>query len=155
MAATAPASAESLMVFLVRHAEKADTSRDPELSAAGRKRAEVLAHVLKDAEVGHVHVTGYKRTHATAAPIAAQAGVEAKEYKPADLVGFVSGMRSAGGRHLVVGHTNTLPKTIELLGGDPGFPIDEAAEFDRLYVVTIAADGKASTVLLRYGARSD
>jgi hypothetical protein len=41
-------------------------------------------------------------------------------------------------------------KTIELLGGEPGFPIDEKSEFDRLYIVTVGASGTVSTVLMRY-----
>ena len=60
-------------------------------------------------------------------------------------------MRKTGGRHLVVGHSNTTPSVVELLGGDPGSKI-EKTEYDRLYIVTIGADGAVSTLLIRYGA---
>ena len=46
---------------------------------------------------------------------------------------------------------NTTPKAVNLLAGKPGSPINEQGEFDRLYIVTVAANGKASTLLLRYG----
>ena len=56
-------------------------------------------------------------------------------------------------RILVAGHSNTTPKLVELLGGNPGPPIDEKTEYDRLYVVVLGADGAVTTTLLRYGAR--
>ena len=40
------------IIFIVRHAEKARTGGDdPELSVAGQKRAEALAHILKDSKI--------------------------------------------------------------------------------------------------------
>jgi hypothetical protein len=51
----------------------------------------------------------------------------------------------------VVGHSDTTPELVGLLGGDPGAPIDEPTEYDRLYVVTLGPDGTVTTVLLRYG----
>lgn len=143
----------TLTVFVIRHAEKADTSRDAELSDVGRLRAKHLARVLKDADVEHVHSTNFKRTKATAGPSAAAFGLKLKLYDPRALPKLVTEMRRRKGRHLVVGHTNTVPKTVELLGGDPGFPIDEKSEFDRLYIITVGADGNVSTVVVRYGSR--
>jgi len=43
-----------------------------------------------------------------------------------------------------------VPGSVILLGGDPGPPIDEESEYDRLYVVTIGPDGTVVTVPLRY-----
>ena len=142
--------AAEFTVFLVRHAEKADTSRDSELSKVGQLRAKNLAKVLKDAEIEYVHSTDFRRTKATAAPISKQANLRLRIYSPRALKELVTLIRSQKGRHLVVGHTNTVPKTAQLLGGDPGFPIDESNEFDRLYVINMSADGKVTTVLLRY-----
>ncbi len=143
--------AKQLVVFLVRHAEKVDASRDPELTAAGRERAAALAKLLRDTGIEHVHSTDFIRTRDTAAPIATELGLEVELYDPYDLPALIALLRQAGGRHLVVGHSNTTPPAVELLGGEPGSEIDEQSEFDRLYVVTAGADGEASTVLLRYG----
>ena len=63
-------SKEPQVVFLVRHAEKANVSADPKLSSAGKKRAEELVHVLRDANIEHVHSSDFIRTRNTAAPIA-------------------------------------------------------------------------------------
>ena len=142
---------EPLVVFLVRHAEKVDEGEDPELNAAGRERAGVLAGILRDAGIGHVHSSDFIRTRNTASPTAAVFGLELEIYDPGDLVSLVEHLRATGGRHLVVGHSNTTPGVVELLGGTPGSEIDEPGEFDWLYVVTISAGGEASTVLMRYG----
>lgn len=151
--ATAALAAPALEVFLVRHAEKVDSSRDAALSAAGRERAQLLASMLRDSGLEAVHSTDYLRTRDTAGPTAALQGLEVELYDASDLAGFLAGVRAEGGRHLVVGHSNTTPAAVQLLGGDPGPPIDEADEYDRLYLVTIDPDGTVRTVLLRFGRR--
>lgn len=148
----APAATyEPLQVFLVRHAEKADASRDPDLSPTGYERASDLAAVLGDAAIEHVHSSDYKRTRNTAAPVASLLGLEVELYDPRNLPDFAAQLKAAGGVHLVVGHSNTTPALTELLGGDPGAPIEEKTEYDRLYMVSIAADGSVRSSLLRFG----
>jgi len=143
-----------LTVFLVRHAEKADSGKDPGLTEAGRARAQDLAGALGNAGLEAVHSSDYARTRDTAAPVAAQLGLEVQLYDPRDLPGLASELRARGGRHLVVGHSNTTPALVELLGGAKGLPIDDDNEFDRLYIVTVARDGTVTSVILRYGAAS-
>ena len=64
------------VVFIVRHAEKASTGgKDPNLSVEGQKRADALAHILKDSQITSVFVTEFKRTQETAAPTASAAHV--------------------------------------------------------------------------------
>ena len=80
-----PAAAQQT-VFLVRHAERADTSpgvsptmaADPDLSEAGRARAESLASALKDARITAIYTTEFKRTQQTAAPLAKVLGLTVK-----------------------------------------------------------------------------
>ena len=58
-------------VFVVRHAEKAKGGgNDPELSSAGRERANALARILKDSQMTAIFVTEFKRTQETAVPTA-------------------------------------------------------------------------------------
>jgi len=143
---------ESLVVFLVRHAEKADLGDDPELSATGHERSAALAAALRSSEIEYVHSSDYIRTRDTAAPMATDHGLEVELYDPRELPALVEKLRGTGGRHLVVGHSNTTPSMVELLGGSPGSPIDEKAEYDRLYIVTIGEDGAVSSVMMRYGS---
>lgn len=146
------AQIEPTVVFLVRHAERAeDGTSDPPISESGRDRALLLSEVLRDAELTQIHTTDFRRTRATGRPTAEAAGLEMTLYDPDDLEGLAEELRRTPGRHLVLGHSNTTPALAEALGGDPGSPIDEM-EYDRLYVVTLTDEG-ASTVLIRFGAR--
>ncbi|NNE65417.1 MAG: histidine phosphatase family protein [Pyrinomonadaceae bacterium] len=140
-----------LVVFLVRHAEKVDASKDPDLSEDGKKRTEALAEVLRSANIEHVHSTDYKRTRDTAEPVAKAASLEVEKYDPSDLEAMAKKLKEAGGRHLVVGHSNTTPELTKLLGGDSGPEINEKGEYDRLYIVTIGKDGSANSVMMRFG----
>ena len=142
-----------LSVFLVRHAEKL-SGNDPALTADGISRAATLADLLADADIQQIHSSDYTRTLETAAPLAARLGLEVEHYDPRDLQGMAQRLKDTGGRHLVVGHSNTTPTLAGLLGGDPGESIVEATEYDRLYLVTTGANGETMTILLRYGQRS-
>ena len=144
--ANAPATTE---IYLVRHAEKTTERPDPGLTAAGAIRAIMLADTLEDAGLTAIWSTDYKRTRDTAAPIAARLGIDVQLYDPRDLPGFAAQLKADAAQSvLVVGHSNTTPGLTALLGGDPGTPIDEAREYDRLYVVDL---NHGSSELRRYG----
>jgi phosphohistidine phosphatase SixA len=138
-------------ILLVRHGETVeDGSRDPELSGAGRERAERLARLLADAGVTRILSTDYKRTQGTAAPLAHAAGLTVESYGPGDLAGLAERLRGGEGVILVVGHSNTTPQLVGALGGDPHGTITEH-EHDRLYVLAPGhAAGTTTTLLLRY-----
>ena len=145
------AQSEGVVVYLVRHAERAeDGTSDPPISRAGEERSEQVAALLRDAGITHIHTTDFKRTRATGAPTAAMTGLEMELYDPRDLRGMADRLHGMPGRHLVLGHSNTTPQLVEALGGEPGAPIEEM-EYDRLYIVTLM-DGRTSTVLLRFGS---
>ena len=142
---------EAVIVYLVRHSERAeDGTNDPPISSEGQERSELVAALLQNAGVTHIHTTDFKRTRATGAPTAAMTGLGMQLYDSRDLTGFADELRTMPGRHLVLGHSNTTPQLVEALGGDPGSPIQEM-EYDRFYIVTLT-DAGASTVLLRFGS---
>lgn len=144
---------ELLVVFLVRHAEKVDNSRDPELSEAGKERAVELAETLSSSTINNIYSTDYIRTRRTALPTANLFEQEVKLYDPKNLEEFASQIKNRKGRYLIVGHSNTTPRLVEHLGGIPSAPIVEKNEYDRLYILTITDDGGVNTVLLRYGEK--
>jgi phosphohistidine phosphatase SixA len=148
------AETEPLVVYLVRHAERdEDGTNDPPISEAGRARAELVARMLADAGIQRIHATAFNRTVQTAAPMAMDLGLDEVEgYDGRDLASLNDRLRGAGGRHLVVGHSNTTWTMVEVLGGEPGPPIEEF-EYDRLYIVTVLG-GQVSTTLIRFGAPS-
>ena len=57
--------------IVVRHAEKVDASRDPDLSAAGLTRAQALSARLDGPRLDAIYATEFKRTGQTVAPSAA------------------------------------------------------------------------------------
>lgn len=150
--AACPKNPAPTEIYLVRHAEKL-TGDDPALSPAGIARADALAERLRYVSLTDIYTTDYKRTRDTAAPIARQAGLEPRLYDPRRLQEFAETLRKTKGRILVVGHSNTTPQLVELLGGDPVSQIDEASEYDRFYIVTLNRDGSVDSELRRYGAR--
>jgi 2,3-bisphosphoglycerate-dependent phosphoglycerate mutase len=152
VATSAVAQSAPTVVYLVRHAEKQDDgTRDPGLTTQGTERAILLSQMLRDAEITQIHSTEFKRTQLTAAPLAESLGLAVTSYDPRDLPAFAAWLKENPGRHLVSGHSNTTPALVAALGGEPGDPIEEAHEYDRLYIVTLSGDGTVATVLLRYG----
>ena len=142
---------EPVVIYLVRHAERAeDGTDDPPLALAGQIRTQVLRHLLAHAGVTHVHTTEWKRTRDTARPIAEDVGREPSVYDPEELETFASTLITTPGHHLVVGHSNTTPMLVEALGGGSSEPIQEF-EYDRLYILVIPPGQQPVTTMLRFG----
>lgn len=143
-------------VILVRHAERADQApgeaammaTDPDLSNAGRARAESLARMLRDTGITAIFTTQYKRTRQTAEPLAKALGLTVQTVDARDMDGLVAKITASTGTVLVVGHSNSVPGTMKALGVEADVTIAEA-EYDNLFVVT-RATGRASMVRLRY-----
>jgi len=148
-----PASASAQAIFVVRHAERADagmppgSQKDPDLSDTGRARAAALAAMLKDARITRIYVTEFKRTHQTAAPLAAALKEEPVVIGANETAALVDALKGTTGNTLVVGHSNTLPAIVKALGVEETFQVGEA-EYDNLLVVTRGAP--PSLLRLRY-----
>jgi len=105
------------VVFIVRHAEKASAGgKDPDLSVEGQKRADALAHILKDSQITSVFVTEFKRTQQTAAPTARALQVSPTVVPANDIGGLIQKLRASNGNALVVGHGNTIPDLLKAIG---------------------------------------
>jgi broad specificity phosphatase PhoE len=105
------------VVFIVRHAEKASTGgKNPDLSVEGQKRADALAHVLKDSQITSVFVTEFRRTQETAAPTARAAHVSPTVIPATNIGELVEKLRALNGNALVVGHSNTIPDLLKAFG---------------------------------------
>lgn len=146
--------ADTTTVVLVRHAEKdsATDVQDPLLSAAGQERALRLAAMLGDEAWSAVYVSDTRRAELTAAPLAARIGVPLQRYSAGALDALLEeiGERHAGGKVLVVGHSNTVPQLVETLTrGRERVQIDES-QYDSMFVVTVTRFGPPSVVHLRY-----
>ena len=156
---------KSQTVFLIRHAEREDEPRqDPPLKKEGAARSMELARLLGAANVKTILTSQFARTKQTAEPLATKLGVTSTQISlklnPAnprqiaeesirEVVDKI--LARAGENALVVGHSNSIPDVIKMLGGDVVPTIDEK-KFDDLFIVTVYAKGKAKVTHLKYGA---
>jgi broad specificity phosphatase PhoE len=125
------------VIVVVRHAEKASTGgNDPELSVAGRKRAEALASILKDSQITAVFVTEFKRTQQTAAPMAKAAHLSPTALPANDVPALVAKLRALNGNALVVGHGNTIPNLVKALGITTPVTIPED-DYTEIFLVSL------------------
>src|SRR5260370_25577383 len=130
------ASAQPVVV-IVRHAEKAaNGGNDPDLSSAGRARAEALARILKDSGITAIFATEFKRTQETAAPTATSAHVTPTVVSAKDTASLVAKLHQLSGNALVVGHGDTIPNIIKALGINVPINIPDA-DYSELLIVTL------------------
>jgi len=140
LALAAPAAAQQV-IFVVRHAERADTSdgsapmmaTDPDLSPAGKARAESLATMLKDARVASIYTTQYKRTKQTAEPLAKALGLTPVEVNSREVAAVVEKLK-AGENALIVGHSNSVGAIIKQLGVTEPVTLSDD-DYDNLFIV--------------------
>lgn len=152
-------------VFLIRHAEREDEPRqDPPLKKEGVVRSQELARLLGTADVKAIITSQFARTRQTAEALATKLGLtvnsislksnpanprQIAEESTKEVVNKI--FERAGENVLVVGHSNSIPDVIKMLGGDVVPTIDER-KFDDLFVVTVYSKGKAKVTHMKYGA---
>ena len=150
-----PEDQKPLTVFLVRHAEKVDGTAESELTEQGKERAQELAKMLRSANIEYIHSSDFVRTRKTAAPTAMENGLTTEIYDHRDLKQLARKLKEKGGTHLVVGHSDTTPKMVSLLGSDLGKDKIDGDEYDRLYIVVDPGDGNVNAILMRFGEPYD
>ena len=144
-------------IYLVRHAEK-QSGDDPLLTAEGNTRAGDLMRALKDKNIRHIYVTGYRRTQNTADSLRIQLGIDTVHYLAdtscIDLFKKIAAQHDRSKSILIIGHSNTVPLIIRKLGV-AGYPLDNLPdkEFDNLFLVRFRKS-KAYVVKVKYGFSS-
>ena len=134
-------------IFIVRHAEKADATKDPDLSEAGRARAEALVKTFRDAKITAIYATEFKRTQQTAAPLAKALGITVTILPAKDNAALMAKLRASNGNALVVGHGDTIPDLIKALGISEPINIGEN-DYDNLFAAEL--DQKPHLIRLHY-----
>src|SRR6266540_4538496 len=131
------ASAAEPVIVIVRHAEKAaNGGNDPDLSSAGRARADALARILKDAGITAIFTSEFKRTQESAAPTATSTHVAPTVVTAKDTAGLVAKLHQLNGNALVVGHGDTISNIIKALGINSAINIPDA-DYSELLIVTL------------------
>lgn len=149
-----PRDSSLVTVLIVRHAEKntAMLGHDVPLTEAGAARARELRRIAGDTGVDAIYATPTQRAMQTAQPLATALGESLTVVYDTDETVRRLKTRHWGQVVVVVGHSDTVPQIVEGLTGKavPAF----REEFDLLYVVTLARDGRSTILRLRYGERS-
>lgn len=156
ISAAAPAT-----IIVVRHAEKVDDSRDPELSEAGLQRAQALAEVLEYAGLDAVYASQFQRTRQTAEPAAEAAGLKVIVEPVEDDIEAWAQVFAAelvekhpGQTILVAGHSNTVPPLVAALCRCEVAPLADS-DYDRIYILNMAEQAsqlRFDLITARYGA---
>lgn len=143
------------VVILVRHAElqgaaMAEPKRLP-LSEVGQARAQRLALMLKDSDIGAIYVTDFVRTNKTGEPLARELNKELTVLPKGDPQQLVERLRQNHGKQtvLLVGHTDTIPGLLKALGL-PGDIKIEPQDYGNIFVVIPKGEGVPTLLRMRY-----
>ena len=146
-----PAELTGTTVIIVRHAEKVDSSADPDLNETGKRRAESLSLILGETGVSALFSSQYKRTQQTLEPLAKKLKLEIQEVDASltgELVRQIS-TRFPGKTVVVASHSDRVTEIIEALGGrSVGFLAE--SDYDNLFVVTLLGNSTADVLRLKY-----
>jgi broad specificity phosphatase PhoE len=150
----ASAEAQRAVVF-VRHAEKADQSDDAMLGAEGVRRAHDLADLLRAAGVTHIVTSEYRRTQATARPLARALGLTPVTVPARDLPALVRQVRGYGPDAvvLVVGHSNTVPQALAAFGWPNTIDLHDR-DYDDVFLLVPRPSLGPAVVRLKYGRKT-
>lgn len=140
--------------YIVRHAEKANSTADTPLSAEGQARAQALRDTLISENITKVFVTDYQRTQQTAEPLATELGISPTEVFANQTTELVQQLKTINGENvLIVGHSNTVPVIIDELMESPQNVTITETSFDNLFKVKIkkGGNGLKEFIQLTYG----
>jgi broad specificity phosphatase PhoE len=139
--------------ILVRHAEKVDDSRDPDLSEAGYHRAELLAEMFNRVPFDAVYSTDFIRTRETARSIADKNNLEIQFYEYQNASSEVDKwmQKHHGETILISGHSTTTPMVTNAILGEEHFENNfDESDYGNILIITISGDGKKELLHLRY-----
>ena len=139
-------------IILIRHAEKVDNSRDPELNDKGKERALALLDLLQNTQIDAIYSTNYIRTKDTVQPLADHTSLDIDLYDPRSQDFIRKIYRDHIGETVVVsGHSNTTPAALNVITGSKKYPNMDHDEYSSLFIASISKWGSARIIKLKYG----
>lgn len=139
-------------VYLIRHAEKIRTDkneRDPLLNKSGLLRAKKWSEIFQKIEINKILSTDTKRTISTVIPTSEEKKIKIELYRPEEITYESFLEKNKGKKVLIVGHSNTIPETTNILIKNKFYDHIEDDNNSNLYFVNIC-DGIISHELLFY-----
>ena len=139
-------------IYLIRHAEKIRTDkneRDPLLNKSGLLRAKKWSEIFQKIEINKILSTDTKRTISTVIPTSEEKKIKIELYRPEEITYESFLEKNKGKKVLIVGHSNTIPETTNILIKNKFYDQIEDNNNSNLYFVNIC-DGIISHELLFY-----
>ncbi len=142
------AQQKTTTIYFIRHAEKVDSSKNPDLSTSGLKRAAHWNEIFSETPFDAIYSTDFTRTKQTATPTSINQKIDITIYdaKNIDFQKFKTD--NLGKTVLVVGHSNSIPEFVNKLINQNVYPTVEETTFGNLYIVTLNGD-KITQLLLK------
>ena len=139
-------------IYLIRHAEKIRTDeneKDPLLNKSGLLRAIKWSEIFEKIEIDKILSTDTKRTISTVIPTSDKKQLKVETYRPEEISYETFLKENKGNKVLIVGHSNTIPETTNILIKKKIYNQIEDNNNSNLYFVNIC-DGIISHELLFY-----
>jgi broad specificity phosphatase PhoE len=156
---TSALNAQKQKFIILRHAEKDTTvagsqmmQADPPLNAKGQDRAQSLIQEFKKYKISKIYSTNYNRTKSTVMPLANTIGLSINNYDPKQLKTFADELKAEANHSktiLIVGHSNTSPKLVNLLIKKDQFKDLDESIYDTYWIVTYK-NGKTKAKRMKY-----
>ena len=123
----------------------------PELSDAGKERAQRLVKKIGKYRPGAFYSTDYKRTRDTVTPLANKRKKDVKIYdarKPKELIDEI--MKGKIKRYVIAGHSNTVPGLANLIAKKEMFKNLEDSEYTIIWLIRMKNGKVTKFELLDY-----
>lgn len=153
---TSAVNAQKQIFIILRHAEKDTTisgskmmQADPPLSSKGQERAQSLIRKFRKYKISKIYSTNYNRTKSTVLPLANSIGLSINNYDPRNLKAFADELiESQSKTTLIVGHSNTSPKLVNLLLGKDIYKDLDESVYNQYWIVKLNGQRKHAKVVL-------
>lgn len=133
--------------YFIRHAEKADSSKNPDLSEKGLERAQEWKALFSEINFDAVYSTDFNRTLQTIQPIVAGNNQLLKIYNPKMIDVELFKKETQGKTILIVGHSNTVPNMVNQIIKENKYVDIAENQFGNLYIITLFENQTQSQLL--------
>ncbi|WP_396150617.1 phosphoglycerate mutase family protein [Flavobacterium sp.] len=134
------AQSKTTTIYLIRHAEKADSSQNPELSEEGIKRSVRWTKLFEKTKIDVFYTTLTRRTQMTCSTIATSKQKDMIFYDATKFSLKETIEKHPGKTILIVGHSNTIPTQINTFLQKDIYPQIDEEQFGNLYTITVNGD---------------
>lgn len=133
--------------YFIRHGEKVDDSKNPNLSETGFERAKFWNELFSEIKFDAIYSTDFNRTLQTVTPTATNQKISILKYNPKTINFELFKKDNLGKKVLVVGHSNTIPNFVNQIINKKIYADIEDSTFGNLYIVVLNGENSSHQLL--------